>query len=92
MSLSDTATPAAGLPAEPPARKPSPSAVTRELVAKAGATRRRNAAKWKIRIGAICTLVVIIPIMLAQLLPLPDANHQDLSARRLAPLMATISP
>jgi peptide/nickel transport system permease protein len=94
MSLSDTATPSAGnergVPSGQPAgaaRTPSPSAVTRELVAKAGATRRRIAAKWKLRIGAVCTLLVIIPILLAQVLPLPDANHQDLSARRLAPLV-----
>lgn len=86
MSL-DTATPTAGVPeGGAPERKPSPSAVTRELIAKAGATRRRNAAKWKMRIGAVCTLLVIIPILLAQLLPLPDANSQDLSARRLPPL------
>ncbi|MFJ5694123.1 ABC transporter permease [Arthrobacter sp. NPDC093125] len=88
MSLSDTATPSAGgLPGAQPSRTPSPSAVTKDLIAKAGATRRRNAAKWKLRIGAVCTLIVIIPILFAQVLPLPDANHQDLSARRLAPLV-----
>lgn len=86
MSL-DTATPAADLPeGGAPERKPSPSAVTKALIAKAGATRRRNSAKWKMRIGAVCTLLVIIPILLAQLLPLPDANSQDLAARRLPPL------
>jgi peptide/nickel transport system permease protein len=83
MSLSDTATPTA---AGHSARQPSPSAVTKADIAKAGATRRRNAAKWKLIVGAICTLLVMIPIVLAQVLPLPDANFQDLSARRLPPL------
>ncbi|WP_457971548.1 ABC transporter permease [Arthrobacter sp. D1-17] len=82
MSL-DTATPAA---AGQPARQPSPSAITKEDIAKAGATRRRKAAKWKLIVGTVCTLLVIIPIILAQVLPLPDANFQDLGARRLPPL------
>jgi peptide/nickel transport system permease protein len=81
MSL-DTATPTA---AGQPARQPSPSAVTKADIAKAGATRRRNASKWKLIVGTVCTLLVIIPIILAQVLPLPDANFQDLSARRLPP-------
>ena len=84
MSL-DTATPAPG-GAGNTARQPSPSAVTKADIARAGATRRRNAAKWKLIVGTICTLLVIIPIILAQVLPLPDANFQDLGARRLPPL------
>lgn len=83
MSL-DTATPAGASPA--PTRQPSPSAVTKADLARAGATRRRKAAKWKLIVGTVCTLLVIIPIILAQVLPLPDANFQDLSARRLPPL------
>ena len=90
MSLSDTAVPPAGgtsgLPAESPARKSSPSAVTKELIAKAGATRRRAGAKFKIRTGVICTLLVVLPIVLAAFLPLPDPNHQDLAQRLLPPL------
>jgi peptide/nickel transport system permease protein len=82
MSL-DTAT--AGTPAAQPARQPSPSAVTKADIAAAGATRRRKAAKTKLIVGTICTLLVIIPIILANLLPLPDANFQDLAARRLPP-------
>ncbi|GAA1763838.1 ABC transporter permease [Pseudarthrobacter sulfonivorans] len=82
MSL-DTAT--AGTPAAQPARQPSPSAVTKADIAAAGATRRRKAAKTKLIVGAVCTLLVIIPIILANVLPLPDANFQDLSARRLPP-------
>jgi peptide/nickel transport system permease protein len=83
MSL-DTATPAP-LPAGQPVRQPSPSAVTKADIAAAGATRRRKTAKTKLIVGTICTLLVIIPIILAQVLPLPDANFQDLSARRLPP-------
>jgi peptide/nickel transport system permease protein len=82
MSL-DTATPTA---AGQPSRQPSPSAVTKADIAAAGATRRRKAAKWKLIVGTVCTLLVIIPIILAQVLPLPDANFQDLGARRLPPL------
>lgn len=82
MSL-DTASPTA---AGQPARQPSPSAVTKADIARAGATRRRHAAKWKLIVGTVCTLLVIIPIILAQVLPLPDANFQDLGARRLPPL------
>jgi peptide/nickel transport system permease protein len=83
MSLSDTTThPGEALPD----REPSPTAVTQQLIARAGATRRRNAARWKIVVGVICTLLVMVPILLAQVLPLPDANFQDLSARRLPPL------
>lgn len=84
MSL-DTATPAPGGAGET-VRQPSPSAVTKADIARAGATRRRSAAKWKLIVGTICTLLVIIPIILAQVLPLPDANFQDLGARRLPPL------
>ena len=94
MSLSDTATPSAGnpsgvpsgLPAEAPARKSSPSAVTKELIAKAAATRRRISSKVKIRVGIVCTLLVAIPILLAQVLPLPDTNQQALAQRLLPPL------
>jgi peptide/nickel transport system permease protein len=86
MSL-DTATPAGSSDGTATGKihQPSPSAVTKADIAKAGATRRRNAAKWKLTVGTICTLLVIIPIILAQVLPLPDANFQDLGARRLPP-------
>lgn len=84
MSL-DTATPTGGS-SQAPARQPSPSAVTKADIARAGATRRRKSAQWKLIIGTICTLAVIIPIILANVLPLPDANFQDLGARRLPPL------
>ena len=53
MSLSDTATPAAGTPA----RQPSPSADTQAHIGEAGATPRRNAAMWKMIVGTVCTLL-----------------------------------
>jgi peptide/nickel transport system permease protein len=56
------------------------------MIAKAGATRRRAAAKFKMRSGAVCTLLVVIPIIFAGLLPLPDPNSQDLAQRLLPPL------
>ena len=63
-----------------------PSAVTPRDIARAGATRRSRAAHVKLWIGAVCSLVVVVPILLAQVLPLPDPNAQDLSQRRLPPL------
>ncbi len=86
MSLNDTAHPTGAHPAASPATEPSPTAVTRQAMARAGTTRRRNASRWKIIAGTLCTLLVIVPILLAQVLPIPDANFQDLSARRLPPL------
>ena len=63
-----------------------PSAVTaRDLTRSAVARRRRN-TRIKMIAGAACTLIVVIPVALAQVLPLPDPNAQDLSKRRLPPL------
>ncbi|MER6142300.1 ABC transporter permease [Streptomyces sparsogenes] len=76
---------------EPPAPaktapRPRPSAVTAKDVARATATRRRRSASLKLWAGAVCTLLVVVPVALAQVLPLPGANDQDLSKRRLPPL------
>ncbi|TDC22224.1 ABC transporter permease [Streptomyces sp. 8K308] len=62
-----------------------PSAVTARQLAAATATRRRRAARLKLWIGSVCTLLVVLPIALARLLPLPGPNDQDLAKRRLAP-------
>ncbi|MGW5697065.1 ABC transporter permease, partial [Streptomyces asiaticus] len=43
-------------------------------------------ASLKLWAGAVCTLLVVVPVALAQVLPLPGAGDQDLSRRRLAPL------
>jgi peptide/nickel transport system permease protein len=63
-----------------------PSAVTMRDLARSAVARRRRNTRIKMIAGAICTLVVIIPVALAQVLPLPDPNAQDLSKRRLPPL------
>jgi peptide/nickel transport system permease protein len=51
----------------------------------ATATRHRKAIRLKLWLGAICTLVVVVPIVLAGLLPLPGPDEQDLAQRRLPP-------
>ena len=65
-----------------PAAAPSPP---RDL-ARAGATRRGAAPDQAVRRRASAPLLVIVPVALAQVLPLPDPNHQDLPQRRLPPL------
>jgi peptide/nickel transport system permease protein len=63
-----------------------PNAVTRKTLAAATATRRRRAIRLKLWVGAICTLVVVLPILLAGWLPLAGPDDQDLGNRRLPPL------
>ncbi|MFI0776537.1 ABC transporter permease [Streptomyces sp. NPDC021212] len=75
--------PPAPAEATPAAR---PSRVTARDLARAAATRRRRGASLKLWAGAVCTLLVVVPVALAQVLPLPGANAQDLSLRRLPPL------
>jgi peptide/nickel transport system permease protein len=72
---------------EPP-QPEQPSAVTPRDLARSAAARRRRGSRIKTIAGTICTLVVVIPVVLAQVLPLPDPNAQDLSQRRLPPLTA----
>ena len=68
-----------------PATQERPSAVTPADLRRAGARRQARWARAKTWTGAICTLVVVVPVVLAGLLPLPDPDAQDLGARRLAP-------
>lgn len=63
-----------------------PTAVTPKVLARASATRRRRAVRLKLWAGSVCTLVVVLPILLAGVLPLPGPNDQDLARRRLPPL------
>ncbi|MER6093164.1 ABC transporter permease [Streptomyces bluensis] len=63
-----------------------PSAVTPRDLARATATRTRRSAQVKLWAGAVCTALVVVPVALANVLPLPGANAQDLSRRRLPPL------
>ncbi len=63
-----------------------PSAVTARDLARSAAAVRRRSSRIKMITGSVCTLLVIIPVALARVLPLPDPNAQDLSQRRLPPL------
>lgn len=65
-----------------------PSAVGARDLARATATRQRRGSRFKIWAGSVCTALVVLPVALASLLPLPEANAQDLSERRLPPLSA----
>ncbi|MCP2167630.1 ABC transporter permease [Goodfellowiella coeruleoviolacea] len=75
------------LPPSPGDSSPArPSAVTPRVLARSRASRQRRATRVKLWLGAGCTLVVVVPILLAGLLPLPGPNEQDLAQRRLPPL------
>jgi peptide/nickel transport system permease protein len=69
-----------------PTEEDRPSAVTPADLARSTVAGRRRANRFKTVAGAICTLIVVVPVALAQVLPLPDPDHQDLSRRRLPPL------
>ncbi|MFF7651378.1 ABC transporter permease [Streptomyces sp. NPDC007983] len=82
-----TGSPAPGSPAPAEATPaPRPSRVTAGDLSRAAATRRHRSASLKLWAGAVCTLLVVVPVALAQVLPLSGANDQDLSRRRLPPL------
>jgi len=70
---------------EPPAQ-PRPSAVTPKILAQAGASRRSRDSQLKIWVGSICALLILLPVALAQVLPLDNPNATDLANRRLPPL------
>ncbi|MFD5829127.1 ABC transporter permease [Lentzea sp. NPDC060358] len=63
-----------------------PSAVSAKALAAASATRQRKAIRLKLWLGSICTLVVVLPIAFASVLPIPGPDQQDLGQRRLPPL------
>ncbi|MEU6715388.1 ABC transporter permease [Nonomuraea sp. NPDC046802] len=62
------------------------TAVTPALLAGAAVTRRRRGRKLKLWAGSVCTAIVVLPVALANLLPIPGPDQQDLGSRRLAPL------
>ncbi len=72
-------------PATAPERQERPSAVTPAQLRSAGARRVQRWARVKLRVGATCTLLVVLPVALAGVLPLPDPDEQDLGARLLPP-------
>ncbi|TDV56599.1 ABC transporter permease [Actinophytocola oryzae] len=69
----------------PPAAATRPSRVTEADLRRAGVRRRGRSARVKLWTGAICTLLVVVPVLLAGVLPLQGPDEQDLGARRLAP-------
>ncbi|GAB3461339.1 ABC transporter permease [Kineococcus endophyticus] len=73
---------------ETPSRPSRPSAVTAAHLARAATTRQARANRTKTVAGLVCALIVVVPILLANLLPLPDPNAQDLGDRLLPPLSA----
>ncbi|CAM03821.1 peptide/nickel transport system permease protein [Saccharopolyspora erythraea NRRL 2338] len=63
-----------------------PSRVTPKDLARASATRRAKSARAKLWAGAVCTSLVVVPVALANVLPIPGADDQNLHERRLPPL------
>lgn len=78
-ALSSTAEP------EPRLATERPSMVTARQLRRATATRQRRSAYAKMWIGATCALLVILPVALANVLPLPGPDDQELTARLLPP-------
>jgi peptide/nickel transport system permease protein len=70
----------------PEALTPMPTAVTPTLLARSGAARRKRSARVKIILGAVLTALVVTPVAMAQFLPLPDVDAQNITARLLPPL------
>lgn len=64
----------------------APSAVTAREVRRSAAARRRRYSTLKIWLGAICAGVVVIPVVLARVLPLPDPITGVLKDSSLPPL------
>ena len=73
-------------PATAPERQERPSAVTPAQLQSSGARRLQRWARVKLRVGAVCALLVVAPVALAAVLPLPGPDDQDLGARLLPPL------
>ena len=63
-----------------------PAAVTKQLLKRSSAARRERSAKVKMVLGAFLTAIVVLPIVLAQVLPLPDVDAQNITSRFLPPL------
>jgi len=61
------------------------SAVTDSVFKKSAVVRAARATRVKIIVGAVLTLIVVVPIVLARVLPVPDPNAQDVFLRLAAP-------
>ena len=64
-----------------------PSRVTARQLSRSSTARRARAAGAKLWIGVVCTLLVVLPVALANVLPIPGPNEQHLAERRLPPLV-----
>lgn len=73
-----------------PTQAPDPvrrSAVTNAMLKRSAVARRARSTRIKLWLGTSLTLLVVLPIALANFLPIADPNMQDLGARRLAPMV-----
>lgn len=61
------------------------TAVTRRLLRRSSAARRERSANVKMLLGTVLTALVVLPIVLAQVLPLPDPDAQAIVSRFLPP-------
>ncbi len=66
-------------------RPDRPTAVTRALLRRSAAARRRRHSTIKIVLGAVCAGIVIVPVALARVLPLPDPIRGNLLQTQLPP-------
>lgn len=71
--------------AEPHPAVERPSRVTAKDLARAGATRQRRSAHAKMWIGGAFALVVVVPVVLANVLPIPGPDQQQITDRLLPP-------
>jgi peptide/nickel transport system permease protein len=62
-----------------------PTAVTKQLLRRSSAARRERSAKVKMVLGALLTALVVVPIILAQVLPLADPDTQAITDRFRTP-------
>lgn len=76
------------LPSRSPDGAQRPTAVTGLLRRRSAAARRSRYSSIKIWLGAICAGVVVIPVVLARVLPLPDPIVGKLADSSLPPLSA----
>lgn len=72
-------------PSGAPSSGARPSAVGARDLARSAANRQRRGARFKLWAGTVCAALVVVPVVLARVLPLPGADAQDLSERRLPP-------
>lgn len=62
------------------------SGVTKKLLSNSSAARKQRSATIKLYLGIFLTTIVVLPIILAQVLPLADVNEQNRMNKFLPPL------